>query len=75
MTTTRRGTNAEYNALADFISDNPPTLDNIYTAAADIAAHSDFSRYGYNNTDPEAIAGVMFEIERKITRTFEIVGR
>ena len=63
-----RGSNAEYNALCNYVLRHNPTTKAIYHAAADIVDHSDLSHYGAGRDD--LIAGVMFEITRDAVHVF-----
>ncbi len=61
------GTNKEYEEMLDYVRDNKPTVENLFTVAKDIYGHSDFdSRY---DTEDEVIESIMFTLNREAVVT------
>ena len=60
------GTNEEYSAMLDVVSNNDPTLPVLYTVAQDIQQHS----------EDQTVQNIMFILEREaVWTTFEVDGK
>ena len=67
-----RGDNEAYNKMLNFVRDNKPTTEAIYTVAADIMDHSDMSRYMVDYSYNEILANIMYNLKEIVITTYEI---
>ena len=58
-----RGDCQSYDTMLNYVGDNKPTIENVFTVAKDIYEHSDFdSRY---DAEDEVIEAIMFHLNRE----------